>query len=106
MKTPQPTDLAVALREYFGDQLPRARGMSTHTLHSYRDSLKLLLRFLLEQTKKDPLRLEIEDVSPQQGCAFLEHIESTRHNLPVTRNVRLAAIHSFFRFPAGRYPER
>lgn len=106
MKRPQPTALASAIHEFFSDHLPRLRGMSSNTLHSYRDSLKLLLRFVFDHDKKDPSRVDIGDISPQQVCSFLDHIELERHNTPATRNVRLAAIHSFYRFLAVRYPER
>ena len=104
MKT-LPNALATELHEFFGDHLPRLRGMSPHTLHSYRDSIKLLLRFVAAEGRKDVSLLEIDDIGPQEVMAFLHHLESDRHNIPATRNVRLAGIHSFFRFVAGRQPE-
>jgi integrase/recombinase XerD len=106
MRAPLPTALASALHEFFSDHLPRLRGMSPHTLHSYRDSLKLLLCFVSNRQGKDVSYLELEDIGPPQVMDFLQHLETDRHNTPATRNVRLAGIHSFFRFCAGRYPER
>jgi site-specific recombinase XerD len=98
--------LACSLQEFFGDHLPRLRGLSPHTLHSYRDSLKLLLRFVSDRQGRDVAVLALENIGPSEVIDFLQHLETDRHNIPATRNVRLAAIHSFFRFLASRYPEK
>lgn len=106
MKPPIPNVLACTLHEFFGDHLLRLRGTSSHTLHSYRDSLKLLLRFVSARKGKDVTVLELEDIGTQEVIDFLQYLENNRHNIPSTRNIRLAAIHCFFRFLAGKHPEK
>jgi len=105
MKTPSPNLLGAIVRDYFTDYLPRLRGCSPHTIHSYRDSIVLLLRFLAEQRKKPVTGLDLADLDPPGILAFLAHLEKERHNGVSTRNVRLSAIHAFFRFAASRNPE-
>jgi integrase/recombinase XerD len=80
--------------------------LSRHTLLSYRDTFALLLRFLAESRGTDPTALDLEAISPQAVLAFLNHLEQDRHNKTATRNVRLAAIHAFFRYVAIHTPER
>jgi integrase/recombinase XerD len=96
--------LSSALHGFFTDYLPQQRAMSFHTLHSYRDSLKLLLRFAAG-AKRDPCALTVEQLNVNQILAFLEHLEIGRGNKACTRNVRLTAIHSFFRYLGGQHPE-
>jgi integrase/recombinase XerD len=78
--------------------------VSPHTLLSYRDSLKLLLKFAAGN-KADPSRLAVEDLTVERITAFLQSLETRRHNRVSTRNVRLSAIHSFFRYLGGECPE-
>ena len=101
-----PNDLARALRAFFADHLPRVRGTSPHTIRSYRDSLVLLLRFVATQTQRSVIQLDLDDLGPRLVLAFLQHLELDRHNSVATRNVRLAAIHAFFRYCALEYPAR
>ena len=101
-----PNDLARALRAFFTDHLPRVRGTSPHTIQSYRDSLVLLLRFVATQTQRSVHLLDMDDLGPQPILAFLQHLEIDRHNRVATRNVRLTAIHAFFRYCAMEYPAR
>jgi integrase/recombinase XerD len=101
---PQPNVLARALREYFADHLPGVRGLSPHTVHSYRDSLTLLLRFVAARRKLPAANLDIGDLDAEQVTAFLEHLETERGNVVSTRNVRLAAIHAFLQYVAGQHP--
>jgi integrase/recombinase XerD len=96
--------LAVTLRGFFTDYLPQQRGLSPHTVHSYRDGLKLLLQFVAGE-KADPSQLSIEQLSVDQVTAFLHHLEKERHNSVRTRNVRLSAVHSFFRYLGSQLPE-
>ena len=105
MKTPSPNLLGVIVRDYFTDHLPCLRGMSPHTIHSYRDSIVLLLRFLSVQRKKPVTALDLTDLDPSGIIAFLSYLEQERKNGVPTRNVRLSAIHAFFRFVASRNPE-
>ncbi len=78
--------------------------MSPHTVASYRDSLKLLLQFVAGK-KADPSQLAVEQLTVEQVTAFLQHLETERHNAARTRNVHLSAIHSFFRYLGAHYPQ-
>jgi site-specific recombinase XerD len=105
MKTGQSSTLGTALRDFFCNYLPQLRGMSPHTILSYRDSLKLLLQFLAQQRNVSVSDLIIENIGTAEVIAFLNHLEVDRHNGIGTRNSRLSAIHSFFRYVAGISPE-
>jgi integrase/recombinase XerD len=94
------------LRDYFTDHLPRLRGSSPHTIHSYRDSIALLLRYVAGHHKIPVAALDLADLDPARIIAFLSHLEEQRNNGVATRNVRLAAIHALFRFVASRNPEQ
>jgi integrase/recombinase XerD len=106
MKAKRPNFLALTLQGFFSDHLPRQRGMSPHTIHSYRDSISLLLRFLATQGNKHVSRIDIDDIQAERVAAFLQHLEHTRRNTAATRNTRLAAIHAFFRYVSTRHPVR
>ncbi len=106
MNAPRPNALARALRSFFADHLPRVRGSSPHTILSYRDSLVLFLRFVAGLRTRSVSQLGLDDLGPPEVLAFLEHLETNRHNLVATRNVRLAAIHAFFRYCATADPTR
>lgn len=101
-----PNLLARALQGFFGDYLPRLRGMSDHTIHSYRDSLALLLRFVAASKDYRLANLDLDDIGPEEVIAFLNHLEKKRRNSASTRNVRLAAIHAFYHYVASQDPER
>jgi site-specific recombinase XerD len=105
MKTGLPNLLGAIIRDYFTDHLPRLRGTSPHTIHSYRDSIVLLLRFLARQRNKPVTGLDLTDLDPPGILAFLAHLEQERKNGVPTRNVRLSAIHALFHFAASRNPE-
>jgi site-specific recombinase XerD len=105
VKATPPNLLGAAIRDYFTDHLPRLRGMSPHTIHSYRDSMILLLRFLARERNKPVTGLELTDLDPPGIVAFLWYLERERNNGVSTRNVRLSAIHAFFHFVASRNPE-
>ena len=87
------------------DRLARQRDASPHTIASYRDSFRLLLEFLHEQTGKAPSKLQLEDLDTARITAFLSYLENERSNSVRTRNARLTAIHSFFHFAALKAPE-
>ena len=105
MRKPCSNLLGAIIHDYFTDYLPRLRGTSAHTVHSYRDSLVLLLRFLSHRRKKPITTLDLTDLDPVGILAFLSYLEQERNNGVSTRNVRLSAIHAFFRFVASRNPE-
>jgi len=105
MKKHPPNLLGPLVREYFTHHLPRVRGTSPHTIHSYRDSLVLLLRFLSVRHKRPVAELDLIDLDPSGILAFLSYLEQERKNGAATRNIRLSAIHALFRFVASRNPE-
>jgi len=105
MKPKLPNLLGATIRDYFTDHLPRLRGTSPHTIHSYRDSLVLLLRFLSRQLNTPVTGLDLTDLEPPGILAFLAYLEEERKNGVSSRNVRLSAIHAFFHFVASRNPE-
>ena len=72
---------------------------------AYRDTFRLLLGFLNEHTGTAPAALDISDLDPTRISAFLDHLERDRGNSVATRNARLAAVHSFFRYAALHNPE-
>jgi site-specific recombinase XerD len=86
------------LQSFFTDRLLSQRQASPHTIAGYRDCFRLLLQFAKEQLGKMPSQLRIEDLDAPFIGLFLDHLESTRNNSARTRNVRLGAIHSFFRY--------
>ena len=98
--------LGCALRGFFGEYLPSLRGLSPHTVLSYRDALKLWLRFLASDKNISLTKLDLPDIQPQDTIAFLHYLEQDRHNCAATRNIRLAAIHAFFRYVGEQYPEQ
>ena len=95
MKTPE---LHALVTSFFVKYLAAERNVSPHTSASYRDSFKLFLRHAAERTRRKIDQLKIQDLSAEVVLGFLEHLERSRKNSVRTRNVRLAAIHSFFRF--------
>lgn len=104
MNSPKASTLALVLKGFFMDYLPRQRALSPLTLQSYRDSLKLLLQFSAGE-KGDSSQLAVEQLSVEKVAAFLQSLETGRKNRVSTRNVRLSAIHSFFRYLGGQCPE-
>ena len=106
MKTKRPNLLAVLLKGFFENHLSHLCGMSPHTIHSYRDSMVLLLRFLTYHKNRPAFSLDLNDLGPQEIHSFLIHIEQERNNSVSTRNNRLSAIHAFFRFVAAQHPDR
>ena len=99
------TGLATTLQAFFTDRLVRQRQVSTNTIQAYRDTLRLLLVFASERQGKSPVRLDIDDLDAPLIGAFLDHLERERQNGVRTRNARLAAIRSLFRYAALRHPE-
>ena len=98
------TELAPRLATFLREYLPRHRGASRHTVESYALCYRLLAVFAAEKHGVRPCRLEIEHLDIPTVLGFLDHLESDRGNGVRTRNVRLAAIKSFFRFLEFREP--
>jgi integrase/recombinase XerD len=99
------TALAPSLQAWFTDRLITQRNSSPQTVAAYRDTFRLLLAFAREQTGKQPFELDLDDLDAPLIGAFLKHLEHDRGNSPRTRNARLGAIHSFYRFAALEHPE-
>lgn len=97
--------LAPVLQAFFTDRLLRERHASPQTVAAYRDTWRLVLAFGAKRTGKPPSALDLDDVDVPLVCAFLDHLEHDRGNSVRTRNARLAAIHSLFRYAALRHPE-
>lgn len=89
---------------FFRDYLVGQRGASAHTVHSYRDAMKLLLRFAAERAGKAVADIVLEDLDAAAVLAFLAHLEKEREVSPATRNQRLTAIRTFFRIVAANVP--
>ncbi|NIR28691.1 MAG: site-specific integrase [Desulfuromonadales bacterium] len=105
MNARKPTELGRAVRRFFEEYLPHLRGMSIHTIRSYRDALVLFLRFAAAAVHGRIEQLDITDLHAERVVQFLEHLETVRRNSIATRNARLAAIHTFTRFLAAEHPE-
>ena len=101
----RPNDLGRAVRRFFEDYLPHLRGLSVHTIKSYRDAIVLFLRFASSDARRPVERLDITDLDRGRVMRFLEHLENIRGNGIATRNARLAALHTFARFLAAEHPE-
>jgi|SRR5579864_3026889 len=97
--------LAPTLEAFFTERLLTQRQASRRTVTAYRDALRLLVSFACQRSGKTPSRLDISDLDAALVSSFLSHLESDRHNAVSTRNARLAAVHSLFRFAALRHPE-
>ena len=93
----RPPDLSGLVTGFFRTHLGAERDVSQHTTLAYRDALKLFLRFAVDWHKRPVDRLAIGDLTPEVVLAFLDALETARHNTVRTRNARLAAIHCFFR---------
>jgi site-specific recombinase XerD len=98
------TALASHLATYLREHLPNDLRASSHTCDAYAYSFQLLLTFAARRLKVRPSQLDIEHIDVPLILAFLEHIESDRGNKARSRNARLAAIRSFFRFLEYRVP--
>ncbi len=98
------TLLAAILEAFFMNRLQRQRGASPNTVAAYRDTFRLLLRFVSERLKIEPSCLLLTAIDAPLVGEFLHHLEKQRGNTVRSRNARLAALHSFFRFAALEEP--
>jgi integrase/recombinase XerD len=89
--------LPTLVQAFFMDRLMEQRQASPHTVASYRDTFRLLLQYAQQRLGKAPSNLTVPDLDTPLLAAFLGHLERDRKNSARSRNVRLAAIHSFFR---------
>lgn len=99
------TNLGTLLEVFFRKRLIAQRRVSTHTIASYRDTFRLLLIFAQKRLGRAPTQLSIDDIKVPLLGDFLDDLEAGRKNAARTRNLRLTAIRSFFRFVALELPE-
>ena len=97
---------ATLLETFFTDRLMRQRCVSPHTIAAYRDTFRLLLSYAQKHLRKAPADITLDDLNADFIVAFLEQLEKQRKNSARSRNARLAAIRSFFRYIAYQVPER
>jgi site-specific recombinase XerD len=100
-----PASLAPLLERFFTDRLMQQRQASPHTVGSYRDTFRQLLKYTQQRLHKTPSHLTFEQIDASLIVGFLDHLEKN-HGLSVrSRNLRLTAIHSFFRYAALEAPD-
>ena len=98
------TPIAPHIEAFLREHLSHHRGASQHTCDSYAYSFQLLFEFAAARLRTKPSSLSLEQLDSELVGAFLEYLEDTRQNAPETRNVRLAAIKSFFHYLEHRQP--
>lgn len=99
-----PTDFATSLQCYLTSHLAGLKGASPHTIASYRDTFKHLIRYLRDQEGIPPEKLTFDQIDTQTVTGFLNWLENTRHNTASTRNQRLSALHAFYRWMQAQDP--
>jgi integrase/recombinase XerD len=105
MKAYQPTGLGRSIVRFFQEYLPTLRGMSRHTIQSYRDGMILFLGFAAKDCRRPIEALDLADITADRVGHFLAFLEVERENAIATRNARLAAIHTFARFLIAENPD-
>lgn len=99
------TVIAPTLQLFFSERLAKQRQASPQTVIAYRNTFRLLLHFVWERTGTAPCSVDWDDLGVNVISAFLDHLESARGNSPRSRNARLAAVRSLFRYASLRHPE-
>ncbi len=100
------TSFAYRLTGFLTEYLPGERGSSPNTIKSYRDTMLLFLVFMKLKYNKPADRIDFKDITQERVVAFLGWLETDRSCSIATRNVRLAAIHSFFKYLQYKVPEQ
>jgi site-specific recombinase XerD len=98
------SDFPKLVEAFFTERLLQQRKASPETIAGYRDAFRLLLRFAARRLKKEPSKLALKELDARFIGEFLDHLEAERSNSIRTRNARLAAIHSFFRYVSFEEP--
>jgi site-specific recombinase XerD len=101
----KPTDFSIYLTQFLSDYLPGQKNVSPNTIRSYRDTFKLLLRYFQEQEGIPPEKIKMSCITQECVTSFLDWLETGRGCGVTTRNLRLTAIHSFFRYAQAESPE-
>src|SRR5882757_9154301 len=96
--TTHSVNFAALLEDFFTRRLIQQRQASPHTISSYRDTFRLFLKFVQQRLHKPPSRLNFEEIDAPLTVAFLDELEKHQGVSVRTRNLRLAAIHSFFHY--------
>lgn len=94
------------VESFFHDYLLRVRGASRHTVLAYRDALRMFFGFIADSSRRPVTSLRVDHMTAEHVLAFLDHLESSRQNLPSTRNLRLTALRSFCRHLLRHDPTR
>jgi integrase/recombinase XerD len=101
----KPTDFGYYLTDFLSKYLPGTVGLSSNTIMSYRDTFSIFLKFCLEQKRIKPEKFALDNLNRKLVEEYLMWLEKTRHCIASTRNVRLAAIHSFCRYLQMEFPD-
>src|SRR2546423_14422832 len=101
----KPTDFSLYLTQFLSDYLPGQKNVSPNTLRSYRDTFKLLLQYFQEREGIPPEKISMSCLIQERVISFLDWLETERRCAVTTRNLRLTAIHSFFRYAQAEAPE-
>jgi site-specific recombinase XerD len=101
-----PSTLPALLQQFFTDRLTAQLQASPNTIAGYRDTFRLLLKYASERCNRPPTMLRVDDLDAALVGDFLVHVEKVRRNSARSRNTRLAAIRSFYRYVAMNEPER
>jgi site-specific recombinase XerD len=99
-----PISLATLLERFFTQRLMQQRQASPHTISSYRDTFRQFLKFTAQRLQKAPSRLDFQEIDASLIMGFLDHLEKQQGVSTRSRNLRLTALHSFFRFAAFEAP--
>lgn len=101
----KPTDFSKYISAFISQHLPNEKGASRNTIAAYRDTFILLIDFIKQHKKIRVERLTLDKITKEIVIAFLDHLQKARKCSSSTRNARLAAIHSFYRYLQGEAPE-
>ena len=93
-----PPSFTALVQSFFAEYLTQQRGLSAQTVAAYRDAFVLFLAFAQARLQKAPTAMQLADLTPTLILAFLDHLESERHNAVRSRNARLAALRTFLKF--------
>ena len=101
----KPTDFSYHLSKYLGEYLPYVKNYSINTIRSYRDTFKLFLRYYDEKYSIPAHRIKIENITQETVKGFIEWLKVSRGSSIRSANIRLAALHAFFKYLQNREPQ-
>ena len=101
----KPNLLSTHLQRFFTERLVGQLQASSHTVASYRDTFRLLLRYAADRLARAPTKLQVDDIDAELVGRFLSFVETARANSARSRNTRLSAIRSFFKYVAIQEPQ-